>query len=87
MTARDFGAAADALFARQPFRPFSIVLADGTRLRVGRPGAIAYRDGRGIHAAPGPVLREFNPGIVSHLHDEVEDRPIDATELLREQVA
>lgn len=43
-----------------PFRPFTVSLVNGERLKVDRPAALAVRDGVALFVAPGRVPAVFD---------------------------
>ena len=59
MTAENLAAALRAGNARTPFRPFALVLTDGTRLECDVPGCVNFLHGIGGHIAAGGVPAVF----------------------------
>ena len=53
MTATTFDSVVRAMQARQPFRPFTISLRNGSRLEVTDLAALTLRDGLAIFSPPG----------------------------------
>ena len=67
MSAETFEAAVGPYLSSRPFRPFTLVLNDGTRLEVDHPSGFLHRAGTGGHldAAGMPTL--FRAGDVSEV--------------------
>lgn len=56
-----------ALISRAPFRPFTVAMEDGDRLKIDYPNAVAVRDGVAIFAGPGGVPSVFDYEGVSRI--------------------
>ena len=61
MQADNFDATLNALRNRKPFRPFTVVLADGDRFEVDHANALLVRDGVAVYLAPGgvPIIFDY----------------------------
>jgi hypothetical protein len=55
---------------RIPFRPFTVALVDGDRIRVDHPEAMALRDGVAVFVAAGGVPTLFDHASVGQLVGE-----------------
>jgi hypothetical protein len=55
MTADNFNQTLTAFQQRSPFRPFTVVLARGTRFEIDHPGALVFRDGVAVFVGPGGI--------------------------------
>jgi len=54
---------------RKPFRPFTVAMANGDRLEIDYPEALAIREGVALFVAPGGVPVIFDHEGVSRLSD------------------
>jgi hypothetical protein len=59
---------------RTPFRPFTVAMANGDRLEVDHPDALAVRDGVALFAAPGGVPVVFDHESVSQVVGDLAER-------------
>ncbi|MEX2216939.1 MAG: hypothetical protein WD768_22695 [Phycisphaeraceae bacterium] len=67
MTSENFQHIVDTLFERRPFRPFTVVLADGERFEVDHPRAMVTRDGVAVFLAPGGIPVWFDHDSVTQV--------------------
>ncbi len=67
MTSDNFQHVIGAIFARQPFHPFTVVLQGGERFEVDHPNAMATRDGVAVFFAPGGIPIWFDHDSVTQI--------------------
>ena len=67
MTAEDLTAALKAGNGRTPFRPFAVVLTNGTRLECDMPDCVNFCHGVGGHIAAGGAPAVFTAGEVERV--------------------
>jgi hypothetical protein len=60
---------------RSPFRPFTLAMVNGDRVKVDLPDALAVRDGVGLFAGPGGAPVVFDHEGVSQVVGDLADRP------------
>jgi hypothetical protein len=60
MGVQNFDQTLNAFKNRKPFRPFTVVLIDGSRFEVDFPNALVVRDGVAIFVAAGGIPTIFD---------------------------
>jgi hypothetical protein len=75
MTADNFNQTLTAFQQRSPFRPFTVVLASGTRFEIDHPGALVFRDGVAVFVGPGGIPVIFDHEGVEHFFGELAGQP------------
>ncbi len=63
-----------AFSRRNPFRPYAVVLLNGSRYEVDHPQSLAVRDGLGLFAAPGGVPVIFDNDGVNEIIGDLANR-------------
>jgi hypothetical protein len=83
MTQGNFDGAMERLLYRQPFKPFVVVLYDGSRFEIDYPSATLYRPGLGksIFMSPGGVPIYYDHDSVV----QIVDAPASASPARKEQ--
>lgn len=74
----NFDHALNALKQRVPYRPFTVVLINGTRFEVDHPGALVLRDGVAVYVGPGGIPVLFDHEGVNQLVGDLMEQPNDA---------
>ncbi|HYH65220.1 MAG TPA: hypothetical protein VD866_11045 [Urbifossiella sp.] len=76
MRADTFDATIQQFQQRVPYRPFTIVLVNGTQFEVDFPTAITVRDGTGVYVRPGGIPVIFDHEGVNQIFGDL--KPEDA---------
>ncbi len=67
MTADHFEETLDVLTSPRPFKPFTVELNTGQRIKIDHPRALSSRGGHAIFTSPGGVLVMFDHESVNQI--------------------
>jgi hypothetical protein len=70
MVAKNLERSLRALTRRKPFRPFTVELVSGDRVKVDHPEALVYRAGVAVYISPAGSLTVFDHEGVSQIIGE-----------------